>query len=78
MRLYLIDHTTDDGDDFDLLVWAGTPIQAVHLWRGHYDLEDEDAFPGPDRIFSVPIFPAPTRAAAIPWHTPGGAIEVTV
>jgi hypothetical protein len=78
MRLYLIDHTTDDGHDYDLLVWAFTPSQAAGFWLAHYGFVEEDEPTAPDRIFCVPIFPVPTRPAAIPWHSPGGVIEVTV
>lgn len=71
MRLYLVDHEDDDGDNFDLLVVANTPDEAVQLWWKYYDMTDSP-LELPGRVFDVMEMPK-QEAHALPWY--GGDIK---
>ena len=74
MKLYLIHDGDNDGDNWDLFVWANDPDEAVRLWRDYYwgDLqgqsEDERQFP--HAVFDVPLT-MPTKPKALRWHGSG-------
>lgn len=62
MKLYLIAH--DSGENYDLLVIANTPDEALTVWRDYYDRKDEPAF-----IFHV------AAASPVGYHEGPKALE---
>lgn len=67
LKLYYVDYTDDDGDGFELFVWAATPRQAAQLWREYFDDMNFRADEGPDCVYEVPLN-APPKPAALSWH----------
>ncbi len=49
-RLFLVVHD-EDGENLDLFVTAAGRVEAIDLWRAHYDLEEVD----PTNVFNVPL-----------------------
>jgi hypothetical protein len=73
MRLYLIDHDDEESNNYDLLIIAATPDDAVQLWWDYYEfgVKDEDdinlARVLPDRMFDVMEMPA-QLSRALRWY----------
>lgn len=57
-RLYQAVYTDEDGNNFDLLIVATDPVQALHLWGMYYfdseDLEDNTSLDGKLMIVTDP------------------------
>jgi hypothetical protein len=67
MKLIFVTYTNDDGDNFDLFVWADTIGEAKRLWREYYSLDDDEE---PRFMHSLPFIPMyfePTPRA-FKWH----------
>jgi hypothetical protein len=54
-----------NGDNGDLFVWANTKLEAVKLWRKHYELDQGDK---PDRVFEVPLGHQQPDPHVLSWH----------
>jgi hypothetical protein len=52
------------GDNADLFVWANAPLDAVILWRAHFEL---DSSTQPDRVWVVPTS-VPCQALVVGWE----------
>jgi hypothetical protein len=63
MKLYFISHE-EDGDNFDLFVWANTPSQAGEIWQRHFGFDGTE----PNLTFVVPT-EQPADPQALGWHT---------
>ncbi|MGX9944923.1 hypothetical protein ACTG4Q_20895 [Bradyrhizobium denitrificans] len=72
-----LDWDEDGPVDKSLFVYAKDASEAIKLWRGYYDLEDEESPLGKDvrvRVHEVPIMPPMADSTAIGWtdvHTFG-------
>ncbi len=67
MNLYAIedgDRIQGDSDDRDLYVVAKNPIQAVAIWQGYYDLENDAK---PYRVWQVTAATMNEPARALDW-----------
>lgn len=51
------------GDNADLFVWAEDPLDAVRLWRTHFDFYDSAL---PDRVWVVPTI-VPSQPLVASW-----------
>jgi hypothetical protein len=63
MKLHLVVHTSPEGHNYDLFVWAETRDEAIELWQATWeDVEDEI----PDQVRVVPI-DMPREPTVIDW-----------
>jgi hypothetical protein len=66
-HLYQVVADDANGENKDLFVTALSPAQALELWRGYYELGDEEEFD------QIRVFLVPERTdipVAHPWDEP--------
>jgi hypothetical protein len=76
MKLFMVSHTDDDGESYDLLVRCNTPEEAVDHWRAYYDYTGghyDDDGPLPGFIYQI----NDTTVGPLAWHSRDGMLEVT-
>jgi hypothetical protein len=66
LRLYFVSHYEPGDINRDLVVWARSPGEAIHFWRGYFALADDCE---PFDLFECRHAP---RAGAITWHHANG------
>lgn len=66
LRTFLIHYDADDGDNFDLVVRAETPEEAVERWLKHFFELDACQ---PDTIYEIGDLSA--HIGPVMWMTPG-------
>jgi hypothetical protein len=59
LQLYFVQHSDEDGNNFDLLVRATTESDAVAFWRQYYEFDYK-----PERVH---VFPLLGPAGPLPW-----------
>lgn len=67
MKLFFISADEDNGDNWDLFVWAHTDVEAMKLWAQHYGFTDKQQKDAITAVFRVPTT-APEQPQALPWH----------